>query len=273
MTTLDQAPQRTGWRRFSNSWPTVPLRIFLAALFLFAGYAKLTYPGFFDPKASFGFRSAVASAKADSPISSLLTPMIDHPSLFGHVTAFAELAIGLGLLVGLLTRLAALGGIALTVLIVLSVNWNEVKQYTGNGGWFTSVDLVTALALTVFVLGGAGPLSLDGAIGALRRRRAARDDAEPPFTDHDSDRADSRRRLAGGDTPATAAVPLTAGPSGNAGQESPQPSRPAHPVSAPGGAEPDRPADQSTQQLPPARTSPATSRGDSLWREEERGGG
>jgi thiosulfate dehydrogenase [quinone] large subunit len=186
-------------RRFSNSWATVPLRIFLAALFLFASYAKLTYPGFFDPKASFGFHSAVQNAKdGNTPLSSLMGPLVDHSSLFGHVTAFAELAIGLGLLVGLLTRIAALGGIVLAASIVLSINWPEVKQYTGNGGWFTSVDLAVIAALSVFVLGGAGPLSLDGGISALRARRNARQDAaEPSFINREEDLEDSRRRLRG----------------------------------------------------------------------------
>ena len=36
-------------RRWANGLPVLPLRLFLAALFCFAGYAKLSYPGFFDP--------------------------------------------------------------------------------------------------------------------------------------------------------------------------------------------------------------------------------
>ena len=101
------------------------------------------------------------AAKHGTPIGGLLGPLTDHPSLFGHITAFAEIAIGLGLLVGLLTRLAALGGMVLTALIVLSIDWGGVKQYTGSSGWFTSVDLAVAAALSVFLLGGAGPFSLD----------------------------------------------------------------------------------------------------------------
>jgi thiosulfate dehydrogenase (quinone) large subunit len=186
-------------RRLSNGWPTVPLRIYLASVFLFAGYAKLTYPGFFDPRAVFGFKSAVDSAKQDSPLSGLMGPLSDHTSLFGHITAFSEIAIGLGLLVGLLTRLAALGGMVLAISIVLSINWAGVKEYTGNGGWFTSVDLAVTAALSVFLIGGAGPLSLDAAIVALRDRRRAKEDAEPSYSDYDADIEDSRRRLRGDD--------------------------------------------------------------------------
>lgn len=188
-----------GRRRFANGWAVVPLRLFFAAVFLFGAFAKLTYPGFFDPNASFGFHSAVQSAKdTHAPLSGLMGPLANHASTFGHLTAYAELAIGLGLLVGLLTRFAALGGMLFTGLIVLSVNWTSVKEYTGNGGWFTSVDLAAIAALSVFLLGGAGPLSIDAGVGAWRRRRRARRDAmEPSFNNHAEDLEDSRRRLRG----------------------------------------------------------------------------
>jgi len=185
------------WRRFNNGWATIPMRLFLAALFGFAGYAKLTYPGFFDPNSPIGLKSTIDAVKANSPIGGALGPLSDHPSLFGHITAFAEIAIGLGLLVGLLTRLAALGGIALTTMIALSVNWNGIKEYTGSSGWFTSVDIAVAVALSVYLLGGAGPLSLDYLLASRRARRRAREDAEPRFSDSDLD--DSRRRLKGED--------------------------------------------------------------------------
>ena len=187
----------------ANSWPVLPLRAFLAALFLFAGYAKFSYPHFFDPGSPTGLKASVDSVRHGTPIGAALGPLSDHPSLFGHLTAFAEIAIGLGLLVGLLTRIAALGGMVLTGLIVLSIDWGGVKQYTGSSGWFTSVDLAVAAALSVFLLGGAGPLSLDGWLVRSRARRRARDDAEPGFGDGELE--DSRRRLQG--EPATQQLP------------------------------------------------------------------
>ena len=98
---------------------------------------------------------------------------------------------------GLLIRIAALGGIVLTSMIALSINWNGIKEYTGSSGWFTSVDLAVAAALTVFLIGGAGPLSLDAMVSSLRRRRNARDDAEPGFRDNELN--ESRARLRGND--------------------------------------------------------------------------
>ncbi len=191
------------WR--ANGWQVLPLRLFLAGLFCFAGYAKFSYPGFFDPNSRNGFKSAVDAARnGDTPISGALGPLSDHASLFGHLTAYAEIAIGLGLLVGLLTRVAALGGMVLTTLIVLSINWNGVKEYTGSSGWFTSVELALAAALSVFLLGGPGPLALDNLFIRSRERQRARDDAEPSF--RDSEIEDSRRRLQGEPVPAGAAA-------------------------------------------------------------------
>jgi thiosulfate dehydrogenase [quinone] large subunit len=186
------------WR--ANGWPVVPLRLFLAALFGFAGYAKFSYPRFFDPDSPNGFKAAVDAARDNTPIGGLMGPLADHASFFGHLTAIAEIAIGLGLLVGLLTRLAALGGMVLTAMIVLSINWGGVKEYTGSSGWFTSAELAIAAALSVYLLGGPGPFALDNLFVRARERQRARDDAEPSF--RDSEFEDSRRRLQGEPAPA-----------------------------------------------------------------------
>lgn len=182
-------------RRRANGWPVLPLRIFLAALFLFAGYAKFAYPHFFDPGSLNGFKASVTAARTGTPIGGLMGPLSDHPSLFGHITAIAEIAIGLGLLVGLLTRIAAAGGIVLVIGIVLSIDWSGVKEYTGSSGWFTSVDLAVAAALSVYLIGGADPFSLDALIWRSRIKRRERDDAEPGFRDNEFE--ESRARLQG----------------------------------------------------------------------------
>jgi len=193
MTSTESPAERVARR--ANGWPVLPLRVFLAALFLFAGYAKLTYPHFFDPGSLGGFKASVDAARTGTPLGGVLGPLSHHPSLFGHVTAYAELAIGLGLLVGLLTRGAALGGMVLVAMIVLSINWNGVKEYTGSSGWFTSVDLAVGAALSVFLLGGADPFSLDALFWRARQRRRLADDGEPGFRDNDL--AESRARLQG----------------------------------------------------------------------------
>lgn len=235
-------------RRRANGWPVLPMRVFLAALFLFAGYAKLVYPGFLDPKSTTGFKASVDAVKHGTPVGGALGPLSDHASLFGHLTAFAEIAIGLGLLVGLLTRIAALGGMVLTILIALSINWGGIKQYTGSSGWFTSVDFAVAAALSVFLIGGADPFSLDALIWRSRLKRNARDDDEPGFRDNEFE--DSRRRLQGEpasysrpeqDEPATYSRPEHGGPERGGQQQ--------------GGQQPDH----ATEQLPTVADS------NSLW--------
>jgi thiosulfate dehydrogenase [quinone] large subunit len=233
-------------RRRANGWPVLPMRLFFAALFMFAGYAKLSYPGFLSANSPSGFKASVDAVKHGTPIGGALGPLSDHPSLFGHVTAFAEIAIGLGLLVGLLTRIAALGGMVLTVMIALSIDWGGIKQYTGSSGWFTSVDFAVAAALSVFLIGGADPFSLDALIWRSRLRRRARDDAEPGFRDNEFE--ESRQRLQGQPSGYTAA-----GAGGSDRERAYQ--QPA----ADGGWVAEH--DQRTQQLPPLAEDDPTS----LW--------
>ncbi|HEX8079617.1 MAG TPA: DoxX family protein [Jatrophihabitans sp.] len=206
-------PVRDPRRIRANGWPVLPLRLFLGALFCFAGYAKFSYPGFFDEGSRNGFQSAARAASEGTPLSGLMSPLVDNPSVFGHITAISEIAIGLGLIVGLLTRIAALAGMVLVTSILLSVNWTGVKEYTGSSGWFTAVDLAIAAALSIFLLGGSGPLALDNLFIRARDRQRARDEAEPSFRDSDID--DSRRRLQGdpayGAAGATTQMPVAGG--------------------------------------------------------------
>jgi hypothetical protein len=83
----------------------------------------------------------------------------------------------------------------LMAMIVLSIDWVGVKEYTGSSGWFTSVDLAVAAGLSVFLLGGADPFSLDALFWRTRQRRRAAEDAEPGFRDNEL--AESRARLRG----------------------------------------------------------------------------
>lgn len=255
-------PVRDPRRIRANGWPTLPLRLFLGALFCFAGYAKFSYPGFFDEGSRNGLQSAANAASEGTPLSFLMGPLADNPSVFGHITAISEIAIGLGLLVGLLTRMAALAGMILTTTILLSVNWNGVKEYTGSSGWFTAVDLAVAAALSIFVLGGAGPFALDNLFIRARERQRARDEAEPSFRDSDID--DSRRRLQGepadGAAGATAQLPVAGGYPDSDRDDLNHPGR-DHPDRGAGGH---RPEDRNTTRYRPE------DRGASGYRPEDR---
>ena len=70
-----------------------------------------------------------------------------HSGLF---IAFAEIAVGIGIALGLLTRVAAFGGMVLALSLWLTVSW-------GAEPWYTSADLAYLFAFTPAArLAGAG---------------------------------------------------------------------------------------------------------------------
>ncbi len=83
----------------------------------------------------------------------------------GVLIALAELAVGLGTLVGLWTRLAAAGGMIISFSLFLAVSFHSNPYYTGS-------DIVFTFAWTVLLLGGAGGvLCADGLLADLARDR------------------------------------------------------------------------------------------------------
>jgi thiosulfate dehydrogenase [quinone] large subunit len=84
----------------------------------------------------------------------------------GLLIAFAELAVGLGTLLGLWQRVAAAGGVVLSLMLFLAVSFHSSPYYTG-------ADIVFAFAWTPLLLAGAGPvLSADAMITARAQARA-----------------------------------------------------------------------------------------------------
>jgi putative oxidoreductase len=81
-----------------------------------------------------------------------------------------ELLGGLGLALGLLTPLSALGPLLVMASAIVFVHAGN-GLYAANGGW--EYPLVLLLVSLYFALRGAGPISVDAAIGRLRRRRRA----------------------------------------------------------------------------------------------------
>ncbi len=102
--------------------------------------------------------------RARAPSTRLLSHLVSLSPAIGLLIALSEVAIGLGALVGLLTRVAAAGGVALSFGLFLAVSFHSRPYYTG-------ADIVFLFAWT--------PLLLAGAAGApavdtwLADRRAA----------------------------------------------------------------------------------------------------
>jgi thiosulfate dehydrogenase (quinone) large subunit len=146
-------------------WALLGLRAYLAFVFLYAGISKLADTRFLDPSAPSSLHATLLAVRPASPIRSLLGPVADHSFAFGVLMAFAEIAVGIGLALGLFTRIAAGGGMVLSLSLWLTVSW-------GANPWYTSADLVYVFALTPLLVAGAGGVwSVDAWLDDVRRRR------------------------------------------------------------------------------------------------------
>src|SRR5262245_44850697 len=90
---------------------------------------------------------------------------IPFPEVAAYLAVAGEFLGGLGLIVGLLTPIAALGVLAVMVVAIFFVHWRN--GLLGLRGGFEYPLVLAAVAL-FFMLRGAGPVSLDA---WLARRR------------------------------------------------------------------------------------------------------
>ena len=150
-----------------SGWALLPLRAFLAFSFLFAGIQKLANPNFFDANSPISIQAQITGAVRTSPIGSLVGHTLEHATFFGVVIALGEIAIGLGLALGLFTRLAALGGAVLSFSLFLVVSFHASPFYTGS-------DIAFFFAFLPFVVAGAGGApSLDVWMASKRAEKSA----------------------------------------------------------------------------------------------------
>lgn len=149
-----------------SEWSLLPLRLFLGATFTFAGLQKLANPNFFNAQSPSSIQAQLIASARVSPIHLLIGHLLRFATPLGVIIALAELAIGLGALLGLWTRIAALGGAILSFSLFLTVSFHASPFYTG-------ADIVFTFAWLPFIVAGSGSrLSLD----ALIARRVAREE-------------------------------------------------------------------------------------------------
>lgn len=165
-----------GWRsRLAEvGWVLLPARLFLGATFLFAGLQKLADPNFLNAGSPTSIQSQLATYQAASPIGFLLGPVAEHAVAFGVLTALAEIAVGLGTLLGLWARVAAAGGFLLSTSFFLTVSWHTRPYYYG------SDIFVMVMWLPLIAVGAAGVLSLDARLRRAAARELGVDPAAPP---------------------------------------------------------------------------------------------
>jgi thiosulfate dehydrogenase [quinone] large subunit len=136
----------------------LPLRLFLGATFTFAGLQKLADPKFLDAKNPTSLQGQLAAVRTGSPLEPILGLVAHHAVLFGTLIALTELAVGIAMLLGLFTRLAAVTGALLALSFFLTISWHTRPYYYGS-------DIVFLFAYTPFIaVGAGGVLSLDAVL-------------------------------------------------------------------------------------------------------------
>jgi thiosulfate dehydrogenase [quinone] large subunit len=141
----------------------------LGFTFCFAGLQKLANPGFFDASNPASIQAQLAAAARRSPIHPLISPLVHVAVPLGVLIALAEVAIGLGALLGLFPRLAALGGMVLSLMLFLTVSFHSSPYYTG-------ADIVFIFAWSPLLLAGSGgAIAADALVANGVRRRAGQD--------------------------------------------------------------------------------------------------
>ncbi|MFI6011523.1 DoxX family protein [Streptomyces sp. NPDC051243] len=153
------------WRDTAGRYALLPLRVFLGITFIYAGLDKLTDSAFLKDSGSGSIGDLMRAVRDSAAIPDLVDLALESPVGFGYTIAFGELAVGIGTLIGLLARLAALGGALISLSLWLTVSWATDPYYYGN-------DLAYLMAWLPLVLAGAPLYSVDAALRNRRRQRA-----------------------------------------------------------------------------------------------------
>ncbi|MFJ6636652.1 DoxX family membrane protein [Streptomyces sp. NPDC091376] len=154
---------RSTWKERAARHSLLPLRLFLGVTFIYAGLDKLTDSAFLSASGAGSIGELMNNVRNTSAVPALVDMALKNPEGFGYAMALGELAVGIGTLLGLLARLAALGGVLISLSLWLTVSWQTEPYYYGN-------DLAYLMAWLPLVLAGAATFSLDAALAERRRR-------------------------------------------------------------------------------------------------------
>jgi thiosulfate dehydrogenase (quinone) large subunit len=128
----------------------VLLRLFLGVTFIYAGLDKLIDPTFLREAGAGSIGAQLDGFIKVSPIGILVETFArPFPILTGLAVSLLEIAIGLGALTGLLFRVAAVGGVLLSLTFWLTASW-AIKPY------YLGPDLPYAAGWVVLAIAGDG---------------------------------------------------------------------------------------------------------------------
>jgi len=159
-------PRRSPWRRRLDTpgWGLLPLRAFLGGTFTYAGLQKLADRNFFSAGHPSSIQDQLHAYARQSPIGGLLGSASHIAVPLGLAIALGELAIGLGTLLGLWSRIAAVGGALLSFGFLLVVSWHSRPYYFG-------ADIVFLFAwVPLALVGDGGVLSLSANLRERARK-------------------------------------------------------------------------------------------------------
>ncbi|MFG2650003.1 DoxX family protein [Streptomyces sp. NPDC048436] len=158
--------RNNGWRENASRYALLPLRIFLGVTFIYAGLDKLTDSAFMSASGAGSIGEMMEGVRDISAIPALVDLSLKNPVGFGYAIALGELAVGIGTLIGLFARIAALGGALISLSLWLTVSWSTEPYYYGN-------DLAYLMAWLPLILAGAAVFSADAMIATRRRHSSA----------------------------------------------------------------------------------------------------
>ena len=140
------------------------VRILVGAVWLNGGLEKLLNPAF--P------RQFAASLEAGGFVSQappffrefMQSTVVPNAELFAQLMRAGELTLGIALILGLLTNLAALGSIGLSIVIMLSQGGLRLGGGLGAPEFLTINVVVALLSLVILLSPAAKALSVDAAL-------------------------------------------------------------------------------------------------------------
>ncbi|MGA4850735.1 DoxX family protein [Streptomyces sp. G5(2025)] len=160
-----RSSRRDDWRQSATRYALLPLRIFLGVTFIYAGLDKLTDSTFMRADGADSIGATMEGVRDISAIPALVDLSLKNPVGFGYAIALGELVVGIGTLLGLFARIAALGGALISLSLWLTVSWSTEPYYYGN-------DLPYMFCWVPLVLAGAPYWSLDALIRGRRHQRS-----------------------------------------------------------------------------------------------------
>jgi putative oxidoreductase len=152
-----------------DRWPSIPLRLIVGYGFMEHGFAKL--------------------AKGPDAFANILQAIgVPQPHLMAWATVLVEILGGLAVILGAFVTLASLPMAAVLLVAMFTVHLPygfssiKIKAVTAAGAQFGppgyEVNLLYLACLAALVLGGPGPLAIDGLI---RKRRKVRSSKSTPI--------------------------------------------------------------------------------------------